>query len=34
MGGLIVLLMFIWVLSLGGGIVLGKLTWTPPGQRR
>jgi hypothetical protein len=30
MGSIIVMLMFLWVFGLVGGILLGKLLWTPP----
>ena len=30
MGGIILLFMGLWIVSLGGGILLAKLTWTPP----
>ena len=29
-GYIIVLIMFMWILTLLGGILLGKLFWTPP----
>ena len=33
-GTLITFLIFMWVFALGGGMILAKLTWTPPGQKR
>ena len=32
MGELIVWFIFMYVFSLAGGMILSKLTWTPPGQ--
>ena len=32
LGTLIVMFMFMWVISLIGGILLGKLFWTPPAK--
>ena len=31
-GTLIVWFMFFYIFALAGGMVLAKLTWTPPGQ--
>ena len=32
MGTLIVMFIFLYAFSLAGGMILAKLTWTPPGQ--
>ena len=32
MGEVIVMLIFLYVFSLAAGMILSKLTWTPPGQ--
>ena len=32
MSGLIVILIFTYIFSMVGGVLLGKLLWTPPGQ--
>ena len=32
MGELIFIAICFWALTLSGGMVLAKLTWTPPGQ--
>ena len=32
LGTVIVMILGFWVLSLIGGVILGKLFWTPPGQ--
>ena len=32
LGSVIVLIMFIWAVTLSLGVVLGKLFWSPPGQ--
>jgi hypothetical protein len=34
MGEAIVLMMLLWIFGLVGGVVLGKLTWSPPGQKK
>ena len=31
-GSIIVMLMFLWVFGMVGGVIIGKLLWTPPGQ--
>ena len=33
-GTLIVLMMFMMVFSMSVGMILGKMFWSPPGQRR
>ena len=30
LGSLVIMFMFFWIFSLIGGILLGKLLWTPP----
>ena len=32
MGEVIFYLICLWALALGGGAIIGKLTWRPPGQ--
>ena len=32
-GSIIVMFMFMWIFSLVGGVLLGKLMWTPPGYK-
>ena len=32
MGEVIVMMIFIYVFAISGGMILAKLTWTPPGQ--
>lgn len=31
-GTLIVMFMFFWIISLIGGMLIGKLLWTPPAK--
>jgi len=31
-GSLITMIIFLWAFSLGFGVLLAKLLWTPPGQ--
>ena len=31
-GSIIVYMMLFWIFGLVGGVVIGKLLWTPPGQ--
>ena len=31
-GSLIFMFMCLWVFALAGGVILGKIFWTPPGQ--
>ena len=30
LGTIIIMIMFFWIISLVGGMLLGKLLWTPP----
>ncbi len=32
-GSIIVMFMFMWIFALAGGVLLGKLMWTPPGDK-
>ena len=32
MGEVIIMVIFLYVFALAGGMILSKLTWTPPGQ--
>ena len=32
-GSVIVMLMFFWIVGLVGGMLIGKMLWTPPGQQ-